>query len=195
MAISLLILLIPIASAINYTLNYSTIYQHDDSKIKIESDDLDTHDVKIFIEDGGVTVSEIYDEKWQAPFHYIIGAYPETKEFTIRTNYSGSANLCARLRRSGKTSYSEVCYPIIIAISRPSIKINDEDPIKNATVFQPGNSSLDTQEIRENYTNEKITLNKPSDIVTKEGQKEKIIIVGFASIAIALIVFLALKKL
>ncbi len=80
----------------------------------INAETSDTYDVKLFVENPAKkVVSEIYNDAWKSGFYYIKSVFPEKKEFKIRIiTDAGSYQLCARLRKTGKTSFDEKCNPI-----------------------------------------------------------------------------------
>ncbi|MBX4196565.1 hypothetical protein KW805_03180 [Candidatus Pacearchaeota archaeon] len=188
MVISIFLLLMPLASAINYTLSFDDVVPYKESTITIVSSDSSISDVKIFIERDSQTLSEIYDGSWKSPFHYIAKAYPERKSFKIRTNYTGAANLCARLRKPAKSAFSEVCYPITIEEKKEKPQINVSAEIKAEVNIQPLVESAPAK-------NETILLKSSAALVTEEGKTERTMIAGFAVVCVSVIIFLAWNKL
>lgn len=102
--------------------------------VTLESDSTDVSDVKISIQDSdGKTISQTYaDGNWKSSYYYLKSVFPEKKEFEIQALNSGSFSICARLRPSGKSSFSEKCNPIIISGGTDS-KIEDTTEEKEDT--------------------------------------------------------------
>jgi len=77
-----------------------------------------TYDVKISIENGTTTLSEIYNEKindWQSSYKYATSTFSGTSfsgNFKLKikdseNNFRGKADILARVRENGKSSYLE----------------------------------------------------------------------------------------
>ncbi len=99
--------------------------------VSISSQDSENHDVKIFIQDlNKKIISQIFEGSWKNPHYYIKSAFPDNKEFKIRaiTN-QGNYEICARLRKTGKTSFDEKCNSI--AINPP---LNPDSDLKELKV-------------------------------------------------------------
>jgi hypothetical protein len=97
-----------------------------------------TYDVKISIENGTTTLSEIYNEnlnKWRSPSYYVTSTLSGTSfsgNFRLRikqdeNDFRGEADIFAKIRETGKTS-------IYLQFSG---KINITDPQENPTQNQP----------------------------------------------------------
>src|SRR3989344_4662085 len=102
--------------------------------VTLESDSSETSDVKIFIQDtDSKTISQTYtDGNWKSSYYYLKSVFPGKKEFEIQALKSGSFSLCARLRPTGKSSFSEKCNPITISEGTNS-KIEDTTTEKEDT--------------------------------------------------------------
>jgi len=123
MVISLLMLLLPLTSALEFDMSYpDPVTINEEFSIALSIDSSDTYDVKIFVKNSetGKTISEIFNSDWKNPYYYLKEAFPEKTEFSVIVrDQSENALICARLRKSGSTGYSEKC---------GIIKINDAVP-------------------------------------------------------------------
>jgi len=73
------------------------------------------YDVKITVFDGKEIISEIDNDGWKNPYYYLKGVFPEEKEYANRViRGEGEKDICVRLRKTGKTSYDEVCKKITV---------------------------------------------------------------------------------
>jgi len=113
MVISLLMLLLPLTSALEFNMSYpDPVTINEEFSIALSIDSPDTYDVKIFVKNSetGKTISEIFNSDWKNPYYYLKEAFPEKTEFSVIVrDQSENALICARLRKSGSTGYSEKC--------------------------------------------------------------------------------------
>lgn len=132
--ISILFLIFPLASAIEFELISPESANAEESfSVSISSSESEIHDVKIFVQDSAKkTISQIQDnDEWKSPRLYLKSAFPENKEFKIRVvSSSGNYEICARLRKTGKTNFNEKCSPISI---NPSVNPNPDLNKKSET--------------------------------------------------------------
>ena len=131
MVISILFLILPLTSAIEFELISPESANAEESfSVSISSSSSEIHDVKIFVQDSAKKIiSQIQDnDEWKSPRLYLKSAFPEDKEFKIRVvSSSGNYEICARLRKTGKTTFSEKCRPISI---NPSV--NPDQDLKES---------------------------------------------------------------
>lgn len=185
------------------------------------------YDVKIFIQDENKNLlSEIFNDGWKNPYYFLKSAFPGQTEFKIRIlNSSGNYEICARLRESGKKSFTEKCNEIAIAQATqekpeetPKKEQNNKDKDSNEqdeeTPSQKDNKSVSQNtQIPKNTTNitylsnkeitkDKIilgnSLNKEPDsqvFTTKYEIIRNFILYAFIAFCIVLIILLALKQL
>lgn len=199
-------------SAINFSINsQNEITINETFSVSISSDSQDTCDVKITINDkSNKIISQIESNGWKNPFYYLKSAFPSQKTFNIKaTEYAQNATLCARLRKSGASTYSEVCNHINIisqGIAEETEEQNqvteenisrDDSPISQTGDFIPFNNS--SEQKSENTINEPIILsksiNKEDIFISKEEKKIIYICVSFTIFCIVIIILLALRKL
>ncbi|MEM4271533.1 MAG: hypothetical protein QXD13_00340, partial [Candidatus Pacearchaeota archaeon] len=118
LAFCFLFALIPFSSALKFDFASPSIASiKENISISISATTSDVYDVKIMITDATkkIIFSEIYEDKWRNPYQYIQFAFPEKSDFLIRAiKFSENVQVCIRLRKSGSSSYSELCKPIII---------------------------------------------------------------------------------
>ena len=135
----------------------------------------ENYDVKLFVEDNGATISQIYSSGWKSPFYYLLGAFPAKDTFTIKVKtVEANASLCVRLRMKGTQNYEEYCQPIVISNASSQLDIGEE----------PSQEALPTLNLS------KSTLQK---VYTKEYRlQQSIIVVTFVLSAITIIALLVL---
>ncbi len=152
-AINLAIFL-QIASAIDFQFNSPESAELNKKfSVSIISNISEIHDVKIFVQDQEKnTLSEIFNDGWKSPFYYLKSAFPAKTEFEIQIIKSeGSQQICARLRKPGKTSFDEKCNGILI--TKPS-QTSLHTPIENTEQ----NTEESIQEPKEETETEQNTL-------------------------------------
>jgi hypothetical protein len=221
MAISILLLLLPLTSAIEFTFNHpSSISINESFSISLSATTSDTYDVKIFIQINGkeARISEIYNDGWKNSYYYVISACPEKSEFEIRVkNYSDNATICARLRKTGTTSPTYTnCSTIII--NEPESSSNEETPETNEEQDN-STTNIQKQETKEDFipennksqenlqssqsntqinSPEKIFLNSKASssepFISSDEKLRLIAVYSFTAIAIIIIIFLVMKK-
>ena len=221
MAISILLLLLPLTSAIDFAFNHpSSISINESFSISLSATTSDTYDVKIFIQINGkeARISEIYNDGWKNSYYYVISACPEKSEFEIRVkNYSDNATICARLRKTGTTSPTYTnCSTIII--NEPESSSNEETPETNEEQDN-STTNIQKQETKEDFipennksqenlqssqsntqinSPEKIFLNSKASssepFISSDEKLRLIAVYSFTAIAIIIIIFLVMKK-
>jgi hypothetical protein len=85
-------------------------------EVTINFESSDTYDVKIFVhlEDKNNYISQVNDGgTWRSPRTYMKETFPSQQTYEVKIlDFMGEAELCARLRKTGASSFSEVCQPI-----------------------------------------------------------------------------------
>jgi len=121
------IFLTTITSALTLTAPSSALVEENITVTIIDSNiENGDYDVKLFVEDNGVTISQIYSSGWKSSFYYLLGAFPTKNNFTIKAKtVAANASLCVRLRMEGTQNYEEYCQLIVISniSSRPDIQM------------------------------------------------------------------------
>ncbi len=211
--ISFLIFLSSFVSSAPFTFDSpDKVSQNSEFATDITANSSETYDVKITVTKESKIISEIYYSGWKNPYYYLRSAYPSQTSFKVRViNSSGEAELCVRLRKSGKSSYSESCKSILIkkqgvegkTEGKTQEKIiettnNEKIPDKSKSLSSPIISQVTPQK------QEKIVLNQlspssksnPVQIFnTKEGNIRTYSLYFFLFLCIIIIILLSLKKL
>ena len=211
--------LIPLSSAIEFTLTYpGEVILDEPFSVTINSDSQETHDAKIFVNSDVKTDSEIYDGKeWQSPHYYLKEVFPGQKEFLLISHFLGTTQICARLRKAGGNSFVEKCGEIRIVEgdSQEQGEEEEEDEQEDEEESEPNEESNKENNLVENKTqvkespdepeqqSEKIFLNAPQEPKTEgtevyKTKKEKTrlgIIYSFIVLTVIIIILLALRKL
>jgi predicted RND superfamily exporter protein len=223
MAISLfLIFLIPTISAISFSLETpSEVKVNDEFTVSIISQETDTHDVKIFVEDPSSspkTISEILnlEEEWQNSYYYVKQAFPQQTIFQLKINSPGNWQICSRLRKSSPST--PTCNDITVVATDNTEKIapnkktdNQEDSIDNNSNDTVADNNKAEQSQNNNLlnqfqpapfpNNEKLILGLPTNtqenipFTTKQQKTTQYIILSFTAFTIIIIILLALRKL
>ena len=132
-----IILFIPIASSIDFTIDSpSSVEKDNEFNVEISSGETAEHDVKIFIYKDTKEFSEIsIDDSWKSTHNYILSAFPSQKLFKLISHYAGNTKVCARLRESGKSAFSEVCKDIEVkdASQKENKQIEDNNKEEKMT--------------------------------------------------------------
>ena len=211
--------MIKLTSALDFELNSPESAELNASfQVLITAETSETYDVKIFVQDNEEKIiSQIFNEGWKNPFYYLKSIFPQQKEFKIQINkFSENAQICARLRKSGSSSFNEKCNEMKIIKNQQESEEKPEQVNENKSnktkESKQENKSTDTlkqnisqeQEIKNiNYQtqdNEKIILNSKSQdakkIFTTKNEKIRIwVIYSFTALCIIIIILLALKRL
>lgn len=98
--IFIIILFIPICSAINISLEYpNEVFNNEEFEIKINTDSIQLYDVKIDIFGNNERISKIFDEKWKSTMYYVKMSLKKNQTYRLTTsNYVGEANITIKLR-------------------------------------------------------------------------------------------------
>ncbi|MEM4271299.1 MAG: hypothetical protein QXO70_04370 [Candidatus Pacearchaeota archaeon] len=216
-AIFYIILFTNLSSAIDFQFispSSSIVNESFSVSISISSSISDNYDVKIFVHDDSKEFCEIYyDGKRNNPYYYLKGVFPQTREFKIKSYFIGSTNICARLRKTNSSSFSEVCNPITIIsssqnqeqpknnfLSDSSNSSFSSSPLsssKNAilTDFVPDKEKKEEQEIMPQ--SEKIYLNKKKEVsyTTEKGNLQLYCLFAFLVLCIFIIIYLLLRRI
>ena len=214
--ISLLFLLMPLASALAFEFNAPDSAAVDANfSTSISAAASEDYDVKIFVQDNEtkITLSEIYSEGWKNPYYYLKAVFPDKSDFIIRIkNSSDNAVICARLRKTGGSSYNEECKNIKIIgansqspneqipeqISNSNTSAKSQNLIANGDFVPSGEKEQFSQLNKEN-TSEKIFLNSGQNsktvFITKDEKLRIYAVYAFTALAIIAIIFLVMKKL
>ncbi|MEM4259506.1 MAG: hypothetical protein QXS38_01970 [Candidatus Pacearchaeota archaeon] len=211
----LFFMLIPLANSLDFTISYPEEVSINDSfSVIISAQTSDNYDVKIFVQDLSTSkiISEIYNEGWKNPFYYIKSAFPQKSEFPIRViSDANEPQLCARMRKTGFSSYSEKCGAIKIKKQGVSNNLNSkdsdggeetssDDKEKNSSVdFIPLIPKSPENKQETSSADDKIYLNpkkySKEEFVTNDEKIRLIAVYSFTAFAIIIIILLAFKKL
>jgi alpha-L-arabinofuranosidase len=85
--------------------------------ITLDHNDSQTYDVKIVVQAGELSnlSKNVVEGKEKSSFYYLKEAFPAQKEFTIKiVQVADDAELCVRLRLSGKSTFREACNPLVL---------------------------------------------------------------------------------
>jgi hypothetical protein len=223
---------LPLCSALNIQLNSpEEVTMDEEFSVTISADTTEIHDVKVFVHnseddkiDRNEYISEIHDGEWKDSYLYIKGSFPEDNEYKIKILESpGEREICARLRKTGTSSFSTQCNKIKILSSKNSEEENNKDDEKKSeddSEDKPedkdtieATKSKELSSVSEETSNiqqlpnkqEKIMLNSKSSteekfensrsITTPEGNKRKFLIYGFTGFCVLIIILLAMRKL
>ncbi len=171
--------------------------------VSIDYDTTQIYDVKIFINDSGDNIiSDIYNgDEWRSSYYYIKASYPERKDYDIivpivaNKDLSGTYDICARLRRTNQTGFSDSCSKITVNLSPGSSNDqqdeeeaeddndneNDEEneSAEEETDEKAQDNTIQYRQIADNntynsdsspndYSDEKIVLNSKNDSQTSD---------------------------
>nr|AQS33457.1 hypothetical protein [uncultured archaeon] len=208
---------ISLTSALEISINSPLeVDLNEEFTVSINADSSETHDVKIFIHSSddekieqNEYISEIYSDGWKNPYYYLKESFPEKKEYKIKATSSPAKEICARLRKTGTSSFSTQCQSIKVLKSETEEETEDaeednEEIKENASI---GNiqDDLPQQQIAQpsqlSLNSEKLFLNSPSEekaqktFITKQEKTRLGIIYSFTAFTLVVIILLALKKL
>jgi len=209
------LLLASFSSALEFQFNSpSEVSQNETFYTSIIASTSDSYDVKIFVYDDSKEYSEIYDgTEWKNPYYYLKSVFPQMYNYSIISHYTGDANICARLRKTGGSSYTEVCNPIKVKAASQSSPSQDQTAASAAIVTNLSLSSGATnnsvvpieQDPVQNQVpvvgEEKIVLNaKSAGKINSDAEfitsKEKIrlwLVYSFTALCIVIIIILLIK--
>jgi len=158
-----------------------------------------SYDIKIYLEDNGTIISEIYDVNWKSGSYYVNNFFNETgnKSGSLKLrlqkkyeNFTGEAAIYGKIRNNDK---------IIDEFSDNITVIKEEETIiEKDSNDESLNGSLDLENIE--TASSIIRLNEPKDIKSAEIWKSKIqyikeyAIYGFALLCVIVIILLLIRK-
>ena len=162
--------LIPISLALDFSLDSpDSVNQDEEFIVTINSNETDTYDVKIFVEDPSSspkTISQIFnedEEKYQNSYFYLKEIFPQQSEFKIKITKAGNWEICARLRKSSPSF--PICNPITVEENQ-----NEETQEENEEAEQDAEEEQDNEEIEQNIEEENTT--QPEDTSKEESEKQ-----------------------
>ncbi len=160
-AISLILLILPIASALDF--NFSAPGQiniQEPFSVSIYSQTSESYDVKIYVVNSSNNIlSESDNNGWKSSIYYIKNSFPKVSTYDIRAiKAQKDTEICVRMRKTGteKTTPAS-CMPIII--------LNE-----NSSNIQEANSE---KEVAENPKNLSGTLKTDSNQENKPDNNNK----------------------
>lgn len=214
--------LIPLVSSLNFTFSSpSEAETNQEFTITLDADNSsDVYDLKAFVYDDSREYCEIYDiskSSWENPYYYLKAVFPAQKEFKLKAYRVGESKICARLRKTSSSSYTEVCKTIVIKQSKSDSPNNsptssqssdDEEPEDSEETppdrnfTQPTSVQESSSSAPSNIPEDKIVLSskkRPSlnseAFVTKSEKIRIAAVYGFTIICVAIIIFLAMRIL
>ena len=217
-AISLLLILLPVVSAIDFDMDYpDSVNLNDEFSVSLSAETQETYDIKLFVQNNNTNeiISRIYNDGWKNPYYYLKEVFPNNTNFMVKvTNQSDNPVLCARLRKSGATSYSEECSMIKINIEdsedipenktlQEAVEQENTSIIKNKSLSPDFSSASEPkQEPASEITAEssRIDLNSQSEtsensaFLTADGKLRLLIVYSFTAFTIFIIILLIWKK-
>jgi hypothetical protein len=134
--------------------------------VSISADSTENYDVKIFVHnsedekiDRDEYISEIYNENWKDSYNYIKSSFPEKTEYKIRVLESpGDKEICARLRKTGASTFSTQCNAINVLQSENSVEEDSNEEIEEDEV-----NDKEDEEDEEDKLTEKDSEKEPSE--------------------------------
>jgi predicted nucleic acid-binding Zn ribbon protein len=157
-----------------------SVFMNEPFNVEISSPIKENLDVKIIVLDENKnTVSEIFNNGWKNPYYYLKSVYPNKTTFRIRAASLGNHEICARLRKTGKSSFTEKCNEIIIK-EKETEKKQDENNQELNKEKEVNTSSLEEEISEENNTIPKLLSNKnkttlPENKIIYQSQKRIIL--------------------
>ena len=220
-------MVINLSSAITFSFDYPKIIQkNQEFSIKLNSEVNENYDVKAYVYHDTKEYSEILsDGKWGSAHFYLISAFPETNEFTLKSHYLGETDICVQMRKSGTKKSDRICNPITVeensSQNNEDNNSESDDTKDNQTenIVQDYNSKNKDKKVILNYENkntqkkvvnlsskskEKIILNSPNTNSSKSAQQEFTskkyafriwIVYSFTGLCVMIIILLSLRKL
>lgn len=163
-------------------------------EIILETEEI--YDVKAYVHEHNKDACEILSgEEWKSPYYYLKEAFPEKTEFSLLPHYAGETQICVKLRKSGGSSFDEVCNDITVlpAEEESSDDETTEEEPNIETKIKTNNTNLNQEE---NYR--KITLNRKTEdqtFTTKTDKLRTATIYSFLVFCVLIIILLALRRL
>lgn len=169
-----LLLLLPLISAQNISINYNNpSYAGKETEFFIEliNFPIDNYDLKIDILQDGKRIGRIFNEGvWKSTNYYINDAIESSGKFYLNFSETGEANITIKLRSSDGKIYAFENYTInILEYEEKNILKSEEENNKKADYYEnpPPLQTIETK----NNTFEVINLN-PKTIKTKNNSKD-----------------------
>lgn len=149
--------LLPLTSALEFTMDApESVTENMPFEVTINFESSDTYDVKIFVhlEDKNNYISQVNDGgTWRSPRTYMKETFPSQQTYEVKIlDFMGEAELCARLRKTGASSFSEVCQPInvgeLVSKDISEEEIESEEVNKEPSVKEESNTYADPLRMR-----------------------------------------------
>lgn len=207
---------ISLSSAITFQLNSpQNATQNVSFQVSLSAETSDVYDVKIFIYKDSKSFSEIFNgSSWTNSYNYLLSRFPQIRDYQVVSHFVGDTSICARLRKSESSSFTEVCQPIKITFSNKEEnpnpaeeeQENQEDDEENITTPKYYTKEPDfipetqvAQVSQDSSESDRIVLNsaqKPKETFISKQEKTRLYAVyAFTAFAIVIIILLALRKL
>jgi len=189
------------ASAININFDFpEKVYQNTEFNVEIKDVDVSgILDVKIYVVDGtGKIASDIYASKWQSSNYYVKSAYPsQTVYRLIVGDYTGSGQICVKLRQAGKSSaIGEVCRGIEIMTKEESLIHQKEESIVINNNETASSDIIENVPASDVYEEDKpIILENTKKYSTSYYSNRVLLIYGFVVLCVIIIILLSLRIL
>jgi alpha-L-arabinofuranosidase len=145
--------------------------------ITLDHNDSQTYDVKIVVQAGELSnlSKNIVEGKEKSSFYYLKEAFPAQKEFTIKiVQVADDAELCVRLRLSGKSTFREACNPLVLTRASESETRKEETTKttekkeeketkekKREEIKEISSSESNTSQVQQKLSENSITLSEP----------------------------------
>ncbi len=143
--------------------------------VTLISDITEKSDVKIYIQNSESKIfSEIFNSGWKSSFYYISGSFPEKTDYILRAVKSaGDFEICAKLRKSGKTTaISSKCNPITI---KPQQNSNEKKTIELPNKTEAQKENKNNEEAKDTQDSKNIPSQNlpPKSKVSSAGESAK----------------------
>lgn len=124
--------------------------ENESFEVSIIANTSDTYDVKIFVTNDSKEFSEIYDgSAWKSTYYYLKSVFPQTSNFQMKAHSVGDTVVCSRLRKSGASSYTEVCNNVkinqVIQAESQSSTSNSSSSTSNQTASTGSSTANSSQ--------------------------------------------------
>lgn len=187
--------------------------------VTVAADTTEIYDVKVFAYSGSKSdyISQIWrDNAWKSPHFYLAGVFPGQTQFEVKITQGGSgAELCARMRKDGQSTYSEQCKALTITGAPASGTEEDEDEDADEENDASENDETEDADSLDDPTPApavaittlsadaptKLVLNAPTAEINKREEvtvtyKTRVgVIYAFIVFCVILVILLALRKL
>ncbi len=192
---SLIIILSSLTSALQFNFTSpDSVTVNDEFDVSISADTPDTYDVKVFIHnssDSKITQSDIvsqikFEDSWKNPWNYLVGAFPSQTTYPIKVvknlSEQKTEQICVRLRKSGASSFSELCKEIEITVNErqeaePNTEEQLDDRVNSSISLDSSTNQSESQNIiSNNHSINIINSQIHSNLSSQPHQSEKIIL-------------------